>query len=58
MSNSKYVPTCCPRSLHSVLAPGNPTVCRPLPYIGQYVTCLSHTGTGCDEPVQVGQTGE
>ncbi|KAI3432258.1 hypothetical protein D9Q98_003819 [Chlorella vulgaris] len=36
-----------------VLAPGNPTVCRPLPYVGQFVTCYGEDGTTCQEPVQL-----
>lgn len=36
-----------------VLAPGNPSVCRTLPYTGQYVTCFADQGHACQEPVQV-----
>lgn len=36
-----------------MLAPGNPTVCRTLPYVGQYVTCLGREGGECEQPVQV-----
>ncbi|PRW61077.1 leucine-rich repeat receptor kinase EMS1 [Chlorella sorokiniana] len=36
-----------------VLAPGNPTVCRVLPYVGQYVTCYAEGGSLCEEPVQL-----
>lgn len=53
------MPTCATNQPHgtpflpcSVLAPGNPTVCRVLPYVGQYVTCYSEGGPTCQEPVQ------
>lgn len=36
-----------------VLAPGNPTVCRPLPYVGQFVTCYGEDSATCQEPVQL-----
>lgn len=35
-----------------VLAPGNNHVCRPLPYTGQFVTCLGE-GSTCTQPVQL-----
>lgn len=37
----------------SALAPGNPTVCRELPYVGQYLTCFGSDGWSCDQPVQL-----
>lgn len=41
----------------SVLALGNPTVCRALPYVGQYMTCLGGSALDgsvlCQEPVQL-----
>ena len=48
-------PHCPPPLAHplcSVLAPGNTRVCRPLPYTGQFVTCLGE-GSTCQQPVQL-----
>ncbi|KAL4424052.1 hypothetical protein ABPG75_001353 [Micractinium tetrahymenae] len=41
-----------PAMHYLVLAPGNNHVCRPLPYAGQFVTCLGE-GTICKQPVQL-----
>ena len=47
-----HAPAHPPSPICSILAPGNPTVCRVLPYVGQYVTCYAETGSMCQQPVQ------